>query len=299
MHHARTVVGGDVIGQHNEVGLARERVQLERALVGPALHLGAADLLLDAPALPQDLLEQRFGDDEPLLAVAGEHVGDARVDRGGGVGDQRPRRRRPDQQAGFAGPGAAGQREAHVDRRVDDVLVALGELVIRKRSAATRAVGRHPVVLDEQAGLVDLLQRPPHRLHVIGGHRPVGVVEIDPVAHPLGHLGERMHVALHRLATAGIERLDAERLDIGLAVEAELLLHRELDGQAVTIPARLTIDAVALHGTKAREDVFEDASLDVVGTRHAVGGRRAFVEGPARAVLGALPGFGEGIALSP
>ena len=108
-----------------------------------------------------------------------------------------------------------------------------------------------------------------------------------------------MHVALHRLATAGIERLDAERLDIGLAVEAELLLHRELDGQAVTIPARLTIDAVALHGTKAREDVFEDASLDVVGTRHAVGGRRAFVEGPARAVLGALPGFGEGIALSP
>jgi hypothetical protein len=66
----------------------------------------------------------------------------------------------------------------------------------------------------------------------------------------------------------------------GLAGEAELLLDRELDRQAVAVPAGLALDVVALHRLVAREDVLEHARLDVVGAGHAVGGRRALVEGP-------------------
>ena len=50
-----------------------------------------------------------------------------------------------------------------------------------------------------------------------------------------------------------------------LAGEAELLLDRELDRQAVAVPAGLAGDVVALHGLEPREDVLEDAGLDVVG----------------------------------
>ena len=95
------------------------------------------------------------------------------------------------------------------------------------------------MVLDEQPALVDLLERPPHALDVLGVHRPVGLVGVDPVAHALGHLLELVDVAEDRLAALGVELGDAVVLDVLLAGEAELLLDGELDGQAVTVPASL------------------------------------------------------------
>ena len=97
-------------------------------------------------------------------------------------------------------------------------------------------------------------------------------------------------MAQHRLAALGVELGDAVRLDVALAGEAELLLDRELDRQAVAVPAGLALDVVALHGLEPREDVLEDAGLDVVGAGHAVGGRRALVEGPRAAAAGARRG---------
>jgi hypothetical protein len=110
-----------------------------------------------------------------------------------------------------------------------------------------------------------------------------GVLGVDPVAHALGHLLEGVDVAKHGLAALGVELRDAEGLDVALAREAELLLDSELDGKAVTVPACLPVDAVALHGLEPREDVLEDPRLDVVGAGEAVGGRRALVEGPGGA----------------
>ena len=89
---------------------------------------------------------------------------------------------------------AGGQREADVDRRVDDRLVALRQLVVGQAGAAARAVRRDAVVLDQQALVEDLLERPPDGLDVLRVHRPVGVVQVDPVAHPLGQLVERVDV---------------------------------------------------------------------------------------------------------
>ena len=230
------------------------------------------------------------------VAVGGDHVGDVGVGGDGRVGHQRPRGRRPHQQRGLAGERAGGQREADVDRRVDDRLVALRQLVVGQAGAAARAPGGDAVVLDQQALVEDLLERPPDGLDVLGVHGPVGVVQVDPVAHAGRQLGERVGVPGHRLAALGVELGDAVRLDVLLAGEAELLLDGELDGQAVAVPAGLAGHVVAVHRPEAREDVLEDAGLDVVGAGHAVGGRRALVEDPLGAALGLLQALGEDLA---
>ncbi len=204
------------------------------------------------------------------------------MDGDGGVGDQGPRRRRPDEQV----VGPAHGREAHVDARVDDVGVAHRDLVVGEGGLAARAVRRDPVVLHQQALVPDRLQAPPDGLDVAGVHRAVGAGQVRPVAHPLGEPLELIHVAQHRLAALLVECGDPVGLDVLLAVEAELLLDGELDGQAVAVPARPARDVVALHRLEAREKVLEDAGLDVVGPRLAVGRRRTFVEDPARTLRG-------------
>ncbi|CAM5540181.1 hypothetical protein SGLAM104S_07434 [Streptomyces glaucescens] len=296
----RAVLGGDVVGVDHEVRLGRERHQLERALVRPALHLGAGEGLAGGlPALAERLGDQRLGDDQLLLAVRRDDVGDLGVRGHGRVGDQGPRGGRPDQQGGLAGQRAGGQREADVDRRVDDRLVALRQLVVGQPGAAAGAPGGDTVVLDQESLVEDLLQRPPDRLDVLGVHRDVGVVEVDPVAHAGRQLGEGVGVAEHGLAAPGVELGDAERLDVLLAGEAQLLLDRQLDRQPVAVPARLAGHVVAAHGAEAGEDVLEDARLDVVGAGHAVGGGRAFVEHPLGAALGLLQALGKDLLLAP
>lgn len=155
------------------------------------------------------------------------------------------------------------------------------------------------MVLDQQALVEDLLQRPPHGLDVLGVHRAVRVVEVDPVAHAGRQLGESVGVPGHGLAALGVELGDAVRLDVLLAVEAQLLLDRQLDRQAVAVPAGLAAHVVALHGPEAGEDVLEDAGLDVVGAGHAVGGRRALVEHPLGAALGLVEALVEDLVLAP
>src|SRR6185436_4614547 len=115
--------------------------------------------------------------------------------------------------------------------------------------------------------------------------RPVGVAHVDPAAHAVGHLLPQVDVPLHGLAAPRVELRDAVRLDVGLALEAQLLLDRELHREAVTVPAALAADLVALHGPEPREDVLERAGLDVVGAGAPVGGRRTLVEGPRLAGL--------------
>ena len=48
----------------------------------------------------------------------------------------------------------------------------------------------------------------------------------------------------------------------------------------MTIPARFTDDLIALHRLIAREEIFKDASFNMVSARFTVGCRRTFIEGP-------------------
>ncbi|GEM_PF-2078468 len=338
MDQPGAVLGGDVVGQDDEIGVGRRGASvggavvggrpvdpLVGALVGPELHLRAGEGLTGAgPLIAQNGVEQRFGDDQVgagldlaqvgghlvgggvgvgLLDVdrlaAGHHIGDVGAHRHRGVGDQGPRGGGPHQQLRLAGQRPGGERELDIDRGVAVVVVPLGQLMVGQRGAAARTVGGDPVVLAEQTLVEDLLEAPPHRLDVLGVHRPVGLVHVHPVAHPTGELGEGVDMSGDRLAALGVEGFDAVLLDVRLAGEAQLALDGQLDRQSVAVPAGLAVDVVALHGLEPGEDVLEDAGLDVMGAGLAVGGRRTLEEVPRLAVPGGLQGLLEGVVAVP
>ena len=146
--------------------------------------------------------------------------------RHGDVPRERPRRGRPHEQTLLA----VCDRQLQIDARVDHVAVAERHLVRGQRGLAARAVGDDPVALVQQAALVDLRERPPHRLDVALIQRAVGVLEVDPEADPLGQAVPLLHVREHRLAAAFVELADAVLLDFGLGADAELFFNGELHG---------------------------------------------------------------------
>lgn len=303
MDQAGAVLGGDVVAEHHVVR-AGDVDQVEGAGVGGVLQLRALEGGQHLGALAQRGDQQRLGHHQHLVGSGGtrRHVGHVGVHGHRGVGDQRPGSGGPDQQRGAeVGQRARGGGHADVDRRAGDGLVAarLAELVVGQASAAARAVGGDPEVAEQQVLVEDDLERPPDGLHVGGIHRAVGLGQVDPVAHPLGHVLEGVHVPEHRRAAPVVELGDAVRLDVLLAGQAELFLDGHLDGQAVAVPARLAGHAVALHRLVAGEEVLEDAGLDVVHAGHAVGGGRALVEDPVGAAGVLLDRALEDLAVPP
>ena len=148
--------------------------------------------------------------------------------------------------------------------------------------------------------LGDLRERPPHRLDVGLIERPVGVLQVEPEADPLGQPVPVLDVGEHRLAAGGVECLDPDLLlDLRLRGDAELLFDGDLDGEAVAVPPALALDAVAAHGLKAGIDVLEDAREDVVDSGRPVGRRRALVEDPLLGFLAQAQGLREDVALMP
>ncbi|CAB4929514.1 unannotated protein [freshwater metagenome] len=198
MHESGAVVDRDVVGKNDVVGIGNVD-EIEGPLVGQALEFRP----LEAREFGEAVAEKRRGEcrgDDDCLAVEGpnDRVVGTGIYRDGRVRHEGPRRGGPHEERGR---GEAieeipvGDRKPHVDGWVDDGLVSLCKLVIREAGTAAWAVGRDPVILDEEALVVDLLERPPDALHVVGVHGPVGAVEIDPVAHPSGHVGELVDVA--------------------------------------------------------------------------------------------------------
>ena len=299
--HAGAVLGADEVGRHDGVALRAELVggdEVERRLVAGAEHVAAVEAVGDLGALAEHRLGARLGDH---VAVLGAHVREVGRDGERGVGEQRPGRGRPgeDPVAGPEGAGALDDGEGDVDARVLDVLVALGDLVRGQRGAAAGAVGDDAVALVEQVALPHRLERPPDRLDVLRLERPVGLVEVDPVGDPLGQPVPVLEVLEDRLAALGVELGDAVALDVGLGLEAQLLLDGDLDRQAVAVPAALALDVAAAHGLVAREDVLERAGDDVVGAGPPVRGRRALVEHVRLAALPAAHRLAEDVALAP
>ena len=218
-----------VLGRHKRPGNDSVRVrnldEVERRLIGRPGQLGSGEAVGDVPPLAEDAREQRIGDDHPITHAGstGEGVGLARMHGYGGVGNERPRGGRPDQQIG---PRQLGwrrrwhrtERESHDHRRVGHGLVDvwLAHLVIGQRGPAARAVGADPVVPDQQALAVDLLQGPPDRLDVTRVHRAVSLGQINPVAHSLGKLRKSVYMPQDGLATAGVKRSYPICLDVAL-----------------------------------------------------------------------------------
>ncbi len=303
VHDAGSVLGRDELVEEDRqrAGLAVARGE-DRPLVAVVAlgELGAVEALDDLGPLAEDGVDARLRQHVALVADAHARVARARRDGDGDVARQRPRRRRPDEQAVVARRATlAADGQLQVDARIDDVLVALRDLVRGERRLAARAVRADLVALVEQAAPLDLRERPPDRLDVALVERAVCAVEVDPEADALGQPVPLLEVREHRLAAARVELADAELLDFGLRFDAELLFDGDLDGQAVAVPAALALDEMPAHRLKARVDVLEHAREHVVGARRPVGRRRSLVEAPARRAGADPQRLGEDVALAP
>jgi hypothetical protein len=87
-----------------------------------------------------------------------------------------------------------------------------------------------------------------------------------------------------------------ELVDLGLVLQAELLLGLGLGGQAVGVPAEAPLDVAAAHGLVARHDVLDVAGEQVAVVRQAVGEGWAVVEDElVAAVVARGPGVDRGL----
>jgi hypothetical protein len=169
----------------------------------------------------------------------------------------------------LAGP----RRKQNPDRGIVGVFVVLRHLVGREGGATTGAVGLALMALDQQALLVELGKGPPGRFDVGVGEGEVGVVEIQPISHPLRHQSPLALVGLDAFEAGLVEGGDAVSLNVLLARETQALFDLDFNRKAVGVPARLSRHVVTLHGAKAGEKVFDHPSDHVTDMGHVVGGR--------------------------
>ena len=313
---AGALIGGDKVGRDDPPGRLVGRNEAVGGLVAAPDQLGARKGLLDGGVGAEDRCDQVGSQDKMLLTQPDAGVEDVGTHGGGDVGDERPRRGGPHQEA--HGPAVRGQfgrrgrgrrdipsgdrgagrcwrrrqkRETHEDRGVGHQLVSRSHLVRRQSRPAARAVRHYLVALVQQPFLGELRQDPPHRLDVAVGHGHIRVVEVEPHADALGHAVPVVHVSGHRLAAKAVELGHAISLDLLLVVEAQPLLQLQLHRQTVAVPAGLAAYVVAAHGLVARVDVLEDPGEDVVHPRLAVGRRGPLekhpfgIPGPQREAL--------------
>jgi len=154
-----------------------------------------------------------------------------------------------------------------------------------QRRAAARTVRDDLLALVEQTLIPELAQDPPHRLDVVVGEGDIGVIQADPVGHPLGELLPLIDVAEDALAAFFIEGRHAVGLDLALVPQAKLLFDLDLDRQAMRVPAPLAQNVVAVHRLVAGEHVLVGAGQHMVRPRFAVRSRRAFVKDIAWPIL--------------
>jgi hypothetical protein len=284
VHDPRALGDRDEVPRHDPppVGAGRLGHVVEGPPVAEADQPPPLHPVGDRRVLTEHLGDQRLGDQ---LAV--DHgVDEVRMDGGTRIGQQRPGGGRP----GDEPRRPTRDRRIGPDQRQQDVrrlvlLVGidpwLAQLVARQRGAAARAVRDDLEVLVQQPLLEQGFEVPPHRLHVVGAHGPVGVAQIDPVTDPRRQLEPVVDVGEHRLAAQPGEFGDADLfLDLALPGDTQALFDLHLHRQAVRVPSGPAGHPVAPHGPEAAEQVLVDARPDVMQARPAVGGRRTLVEDP-------------------
>ncbi|OPZ52809.1 MAG: hypothetical protein BWY91_02175 [bacterium ADurb.BinA028] len=221
--------------------------------------------------------------------------GDAHVRRQG------PRGRRPDE-----GQLAGLEPVADGDRRVLTHLVDVvvhPQLVVGQRGLVVPAVGQDPEAFVGQALLVQLLEGPDHRLHVVGVESLVVVFEVDPPGLAGDVLLPLLRVAQHRVAAGVVEGGDPQVGDLLRGLEPQLALRLKLGGQPVGVPPEAALDPTAPHRAVARDEVLDVAGQQVPVVRQAVGEGRAVVEdelvGPVGAAVARLDAREERPVLGP
>src|SRR6185503_5287219 len=151
------------------------------------------------------------------------------------------------------------------------VLIALRDLVARECRSTARAVRQNLVAAIQQSLCMQRGERPPHAFDVVVRVRDVRVLVVQPVADPLAEPLPLATIREHALAAEPVELSDSELLDVRLARETQSLLDFDLDRQAVRVPTRLSLDAIALHRAVTAEQILDRSREHVMDARLAVG----------------------------
>ena len=298
MHRAGAVGVGHVLAvEQRDVAVGVERVRqqlvLQRCAFGMAVHDHPGHAIAG-----QRPLGQRRGQDQPARpAVTGrafdQRVLDVRAQRHRQRGRQGPRGGGPDRhrhfhagrqldpEAGRQCPGIACG-VGHVDRRRGLVLVfdlGLGQRRAAVEAPVHRLGAAHQVPVGDDLG---------QRADLVGleveAQRLVRVVPVADHAQALEIGALQVDLLLGVLAA-----LLAELLGIELGTDlAPLLLDRDLDRQAVAVPARHVGRVVAVQVARLDDDVLEDLVDRMAQVDLAVGVRRAVVQHEQRPPLGVL-----------
>ena len=306
MHDTRTVGRGHVVAHDHAEGIAHRPHPREQLLVADALELGSlVNTILDLERSLHLLGEvgrhqlARQNDGLRLVGIGVAALDAHIVDRGAygqrRIRRQRPRRRRPGQEVELAldalekafAAFVAHHAELRRAGRVLHVAVAarLVQLVGRETRTRRRRVGLDGVALVEQPLVEELFEQPPQRLDILVVVGDVGIVHVDPVAHAARQVLPHSRELHDRLAAGAVVLLDRYfRPDI-LLRDAELLLHAQLDGQAVGVPSRLAVYQIALLRLVAADDVLDRARHDVMDARQSVGRGRPLVKDECRMPL--------------
>src|SRR5690554_1609750 len=124
----------------------------------------------------------------------------------------------------------------------------------------------------------ELIKYPPDRFDVFIIQCYIGIIEIDPVTHHLGHLSPFLLIIEDRFLAFLAELLHTILFNGIFIIQAELLLHLYLDRQAVSIPSCLTFYFITLHRLVAADSILYSTGYYVMDAWPAVGSWRPFIK---------------------
>ena len=125
------------------------------------------------------------------------------------------------------------------------------------------------------------------------------MLQIDPVAHLPRELVPQVLVFQHLSAASLVVVVNRYLLAYVLFRDAKVLLHAQLYGKAVCVPAGLAVNEEALLRLVAAEDVLDGAGHHVVDARLAVSRRRAVIENIRRMAFRQLLSLLESLVFLP
>ena len=88
----------------------------------------------------------------------------------------------------------------------------------------------------------------------------VGVIQVNPECHALGHLSPSLLIGPDTRSTFLVELGHAKLFDGFVAHQIEALLHFDLHGQSVGVPATFSLDEVAFHRLPAADQILVGSS---------------------------------------
>ena len=254
----------------------------------PGLHVGLGAILLEIGI--DEHLGHHYGDFVAGVGVVGAHghIVELRADAEGRVRGQCPGGGGPCHEAGTS-PAlhlrfGLGDVEQHRGRQVLDVAVAarLVQLVRAQAGAGRRTVRLNCISFVQKSLVVELLEQPPQRLHVLAVVSDIGVLEVNPITHAVSQVGPFPGVFHHLAAAGGVVIVYGYLHADILLGDTQSLLDAQLHGESVRVPAGLALHMEALHGLVAAHDVLDGAGHDMMYARLAVGRGGSLVENERR-----------------